>query len=250
MGGAAPVLSRRRAAALVALLVALAAWDEAAGSLRPIGESWDVALVALVLIPATFAVVWLALPVAHARGLLPVALVFGVGAALLDAVGWHGAFNIVKLLALTLFGFWFLWLFYELWWLVLVAAIIPIVDSLSVWQGPTKVVVEERPGLFERIAISFRLPGEERSAHLGPPDIVFFALFLAAAERFGLRVGWTWTAMTGLVAATLLATVLFDVNGLPALPAVAFGFLLPNADLLWRRWRLRAPAEKSDETGA
>lgn len=248
MGGAAPVLSRRRAAALGALLVALAAWDEAAGSLTPIDENWDVALVAIVLMPATFAVVWLALPLAEARGLLPAVLVFGAGAVVLDLIGWDGAFNVVKLLALMLFGFWFLWLFYELWWLVLVAAIIPVVDSLSVWQGPTKVVVEERPGLFERIAISFHLPGEDRSAHLGPPDVVFFALFLSAAVRFGLRAGWTWLAMTALIAATLLGTVLLDVNGLPALPAIAFGFLLANADLLWHRWRRRgdAGAEPAD----
>jgi hypothetical protein len=34
----------------------------------------------------------------------------------------------------------------------------------------------------------------------------------------------------------------FDVAGLPALPAVCLGFLLPNADLLWRLLRGRVPA--------
>ncbi|MDH4178793.1 MAG: hypothetical protein OEV72_14585 [Thermoleophilia bacterium] len=247
VGGATPLLSARRAGALLVLVVGLAAWDEAAGSLPRVGENWDVALVSLVLMPATFAVVLLALPLAHARGLLPVAIAFGAAAAALDAAGLDGAFNVVKLLALALFGFWFLWLFYELWWIVLVAGIIPVVDSLSVWRGPTKVVVEEQPGLFERISIAFRLPGEDRSANLGPPDIVFFALFLAAAERFGLRVGWTWLAMTALVAATLIATVVFDVDGLPALPAVALGFLAANADLLWSRWRERGSAEGGSE---
>ncbi len=236
-------LSPRRATALGVLLVALAAWSETAPSLDPIGENWDLALVSLVLMPATFAAVWLALPVAQARGVLLAAAVLAVAAAGLDASGLDGAFNVVKLLALTLFGFWFLSLFYELWWIVLVAAIIPVVDSLSVWRGPTKVVVEEQPGLFERIAIAFHLPGDDRSAHLGPPDIVFFALFLATAARFELRVGATWLAMTGLVSATLLATVAFDVDGLPALPAVALGFLLANVDLLWRRRHRRAGDE-------
>jgi hypothetical protein len=37
-----------------------------------------------------------------------------------------------------------------------------------------------------------------------------------------------------------LAT-LFDVGGLPALPLLALGFLLPNADLLWRAVRKHAP---------
>jgi hypothetical protein len=236
-------LTPRRAAALGLLLVGLAVWDETAASLGPVGEDWDVALVGLVLMPATFAAVWLLLPLAHVRGLLPVAAAFAAAAVVLEVTGLDGAFNVVKLLALTLFGFWFLGLFYELWWIVLVAAVIPVVDSLSVWRGPTKVVVEEQPGLFERIAIAFRLPGGDGSAHLGPPDVVFFALFLAAADRFSLRVGWTWIAMTALVSATLLATVLFDVDGLPALPAVALGFLLANADLLWRRWRRRAAAD-------
>jgi hypothetical protein len=38
--------------------------------------------------------------------------------------------------------------------------------------------------------------------------------------------------MTALLSVTVIVTVAFDVGGLPALPAVALGFLLPNADLL------------------
>jgi hypothetical protein len=33
-----------------------------------------------------------------------------------------------------------------------------------------------------------------------------------------------------------------DVNGLPALPFLSFGFLVANADLLWRRFRGRPEA--------
>jgi hypothetical protein len=41
--------------------------------------------------------------------------------------------------------------------------------------------------------------------------------------------------MTGLLAATLaLVWSWDDVSGLPALPAICLGFVLPNADLLWR----------------
>ena len=45
--------------------------------------------------------------------------------------------------------------------------------------------------------------------------------------------------MVGLLAFTLIMTTVSDINGLPALPAIAIGFLLPNVDLLWRRWRER-----------
>jgi hypothetical protein len=78
--------------------------------------------------------------------------------------------------------------------------------------------------------------------NVGPPDIVFFALFLAAADRFRLRVAATWAAMTGCLAITLALVWWWDdVAGLPALPAVCLGFLAPNADLLWRDvLRLRA----------
>jgi hypothetical protein len=69
--------------------------------------------------------------------------------------------------------------------------------------------------------------------------VLFFALFLAGAARFGLRVGWTWIAMTGGLGLTLALTVWGDVAGLPALPAIAFGFLVPNADLIWRSLRGR-----------
>jgi hypothetical protein len=63
------------------------------------------------------------------------------------------------------------------------------------------------------------------------------SLFLAAADRFGLRVAWTWLAMTALLGGTLVLTATTDVAGLPALPAVAFGFLIANADLIWRALR-------------
>ena len=121
--------------------------------------------------------------------------------------------------------------------MVLIALIIPWVDALSVWRGPTDYVVSEQPSLFERVSIAFRLPGEEGSANIGPPDILFFALFLSAAQRFGLRVVWTWFTMVGFLSATLLLTTATDISGLPALPAIALGFVLPNADLIWSAWR-------------
>ena len=125
---------------------------------------------------------------------------------------------------------------------MLVAAIIPWVDAISVWRGPTDYVVEEQPEIFDNVSIAFRIPGEEGTANLGPPDILFFALFLAAAARFGLRVFWTWLTMTALIGGTLILAVTTDVAGLPALPAVAFGFLLPNLDLIWIALRRRGNA--------
>jgi len=239
VGGAPAVLGRRDAAALVGLLAALILYDAGAGRLAEVSDSWDVAFVAAVLIPATFATAWLALPLARAHGLLPVAAALGVLAALLSLAGLGAFFNVAKLAALVLLGFWFLRLFEALSWVALVAVIVPWVDAISVWRGPTEYVVSEQPGLFDRVSIGFRIPGEDSSANLGPPDVLFFALFLATAARFGLRARWTWLAMTGLLSLTLAAAVAFDIAGLPALPAICVGFLAPNADLLWRRLRAR-----------
>lgn len=231
------VLSPRRASAVVAVLVALAAWDAYAERLPAVPDGWDVALVAVFVFPATFLVAWLLLPLAGERHLLGAALVTGALAALLDLAGADGLFNVAKLVAFCLFGFWFVQMLEALVWIVLVAAVVPWVDAVSVYRGPTKVVIEEQPGLFERIAVTFAVPGEDGAARLGPPDVIFFALFLAAAARYGLRVRATWLGMAGALSATLLLTYALDLNGLPALPAISLGFLVPNADLLWRSLR-------------
>ena len=238
MGGAAAVLSRRRALALVALLAALVLYGAGAGVLPNSSEPWDIAFFAIVLVPATFTVVWLVLPAARARGLVLVGVALVVLSVLLHLAGLDALFNVTKLLALAALGFAFLVVFKPpLGLLVLIAAIVPWVDAYSVWRGPTNVVVNEHPGLFDRISIAFREPGVDAGARLGPPDVVFFALFLAASQLFRLRTRWTFVCMVVFLGLTLVFTAAFDMSGLPALPAISLGFLLPNADLLWRRWR-------------
>jgi hypothetical protein len=47
-------------------------------------------------------------------------------------------------------------------------------------------------------------------------------------------------ALTLSLGLTLVIGVVWESAGLPALPGLAFGFLIPNADLLWRefqKWR-------------
>lgn len=230
-------MSRERWGAAAALTVALAAYTAGAGRLWDAGLWPDVLFLSLVLFPATFALVWLLLPLRAVRGLLVAGLALALVAVVARLADLDVLFNLAKLFALVALGFWFLSWFETVAWAVLVAAIIPWVDAVSVWRGPTDYVVEEQPQVFDTVAVAFRVPGEDASAHLGPPDILFFALFLAAAHRWRLRVGWTWLTMTALLGATLIVTATSDVSGLPALPAVCVGFLLPNADLLWRRLR-------------
>ena len=125
---------------------------------------------------------------------------------------------------------------------VLVAFIVPWVDAYSVWRGPTHHIVHHQQHLFTTLSFAFPVPGEHGSANLGLPDLLFFALFLAAAARFRLRVGWTWVAMAASFGATMAIAVWAGLAGLPALPGLSLGFLLPNVDLIWHALRRASPA--------
>jgi hypothetical protein len=236
-------LLRPRWAALAALAAALALYTAGADRLWQAGLWPDLAFITLVLFPVTLGLIWLGLPLRAHPAALPLGLVCGVAAVLLYLLELDVLTNLAKLFALALLGFWFLSWFENVMWAALIAVIIPWVDAISVWQGPTEYVVEEQPELFDKVSVAFRVPGEDATANLGPPDILFFALFLAAADRFALRTAWTWVAMTALLGATLVLTATTDVSGLPALPAICVGFLLPNADILWAALRRhgRAP---------
>ena len=253
MDGAAAVLSRERRLALAGLLAALVAYGAAAESLPELPDRVDLAVVALVVLPAFMAAIWLALPLARIRRphLLAVSAVLaGVAWGALAVAGADSVANVAKFACFALIGLWFICLFEELWWVTLVAVLVPWMDIWSVAFGPTEYVIEEQPGFFEQISVAFAVPGESGTVNLGPPDVIFFALFLATAARFALRVGWTWIAMTAFLAVTLVLVFEWNVLGLPALPAVCLGFLVPNADLLWhhfrdtwRLWRETRPAE-------
>jgi hypothetical protein len=229
-------LSRVRALALATLVTALAVWGAVASDLPPLSEAKAVAIASTIVLPAFTAAIWLALPLARRRstGLLIAAALSGLGWIAFYFVDFEIASNISKLSCFVLFGLWFLSLFEFLWWLTLIALFVPWVDIWSVAFGPTRYVTEEQPEFFDTVAVALHVPGETATANIGPPDIVFFALFLAAAQRFQLRIAWTWICMTGFLALTLVLVWVLDSSGLPALPAVCFGFLLPNADLLWR----------------
>jgi hypothetical protein len=228
-----------RSAALLGLglFAALVAYYEIAPHLWRATVWWDVAWLGFVLIPATFALVLIFAPLRDARWLLTGGLALAALAAVLTFANVDVFANFARLGACSLLGWWFLAYFETVSWVVLVAAIIPWVDAYSVWRGPTKQIVEHHANVFTVLSFAFPVPGEHAAANLGVPDLLFFALFLAAAARFGLRVYWTWVCLVAALGLTIAATVWWDLSGLPALPGIALGFLLPNADLLWRRLR-------------
>jgi hypothetical protein len=239
--GRASALLTPRVGVGVALAAALLAYYLARESLPNLADAWDRSVISFLLIPAMFGLVLVVLPLWRARGLLLVGLAFAALALVLETGDFNVPGNFTKLAAMTALGFAFLALFESLAWVVLVASLIPWVDAYSVWTGPTRKIVTEQRELFTTLSIAFPVPGERGSANLGLPDVLFFALFLAAADRFHLRVGWTWVAMVASFGVTFLLATVLDVAGLPALPLLSLGFLVPNADLLWRQ--LRRPSE-------
>jgi hypothetical protein len=224
--------TRLRVAAFVILLAAVVAWDAVAPHLDPVALWPTVAIIAAGVLPATLGLIYLALPLWSNRRVVAIGLVvFLVAAVVTWRADEHLASNFAKLGAYTCGGWLFLSLFEELSWVVIIALIIPFVDAFSVAAGPTKDIINHHVEVYSAVAVAFVAPGGI-AAGLGPP-----ALFLAATVRWQLRPGWTWLAMTGMYSLTLVLANATDVNGLPALPFLSFGFLLANGDLLWRRFR-------------
>lgn len=225
-----------RTSAVLIVSAALVAWFETAPHLGRLSEWKAVVAVAVCVLPGMFALAYLALPLCGERW-LPVA----AGALALLAVGLSVAHqpvfsNLAKFAAVTSAGWAFMQLFETLAWAVLIAAVIPWVDAYSVWRGPTHSITQHHAAVFTSLSVAFVAPGGA-SARLGVPDVFFFAVFLATSVRFGLRPLPTWLAMVASLGLTIAATTYWTTNGLPALPAISFGFLAANADLVWRRLR-------------
>jgi hypothetical protein len=231
-----------RAAALLGLVAALAVYSALAERL-PLMDDWvDVAFLSVVVLPCTFALVWLALPARRrlgARELGAVAVALAALAVALSLAGLDIAANLAKLAAATAVGWWFLTFFEAATWVLVVALLIVPVDLLSVARGPTREITENQPQVFDAFSIFLRIPGERSAAQLGLPDVLFFALFLGAAARFALRPSWTWLAMTLSFGGTLALAVALDQAGVAALPLLSAAFLLVNADRLWASFRAK-----------
>ena len=250
MVGGASALLTRRAAGFAALATLVGVYYGTHQWWFGLSLWWDLAWICLLLIPAVFGLVWLALPLwrSSLRELLVLALSCGAVAVVLQATGAGPVAGFAKLAAMTFAAWCFLRFFEELSWVVIVALIVPFVDSYSVWRGPTNTIVNEKPEVFSALSFTFPVPGAPGGAMLGLPDLLFFALFLGATARWRLRSGWTWVCLVAGLGGTMVLATELDVGGLPALPLLSVGFLLPNADLLWREvQRARARARSAGD---
>ena len=122
--------------------------------------------------------------------------------------------------------------------LALVAVVSAAVDVVSVAAGPTKAILGQGPVVVGYFTIGVTWAGytyKEAFTGLGISDVIFLALYLGAARRFGLRVGWSAVAMVVSFLATIAVAMWW--TALPALPLLSVAFLAVNGDLLWQKLR-------------
>jgi len=229
----------RRAAAPAAAVACLGAFNLLAPHL-PEPRTWgQIAGLALVSFPLAALVVAALLPFAGSRpaALAAAAAASAALAGLLIAAGLAGTpATLAKLVAATCAGFALAVLLRTPVELAGIALLVAAVDAASVAAGPTHVIVEHHADVLDTFTLAFHPIGSAGAAQIGVSDFVFFALFVAAAGRMGLRRRATWVAMTASFGATAAISYATDAT-LPALPLLSLGLILPNADLLWARAR-------------
>jgi hypothetical protein len=153
-------------------------------------------------------------------------------------LGWVPLANVAKVVAAAALGIWIAEELERLSWIVIVAVVSAAVDVVSVAVGPTKAILDQGPVVVGYFTVAVTWAGYtygEAYTGLGISDVIFLALYLGAARRFGLRVGWSAVAMVVSFLATIAAALWW--TALPALPLLSVAFLAVNGDLLWTNLR-------------
>ncbi|MGD9495338.1 MAG: hypothetical protein AB7Y46_03405 [Armatimonadota bacterium] len=120
-----------------------------------------------------------------------------------------------------------------------IALVLALADIFTVFVGPVALFLHRAPEVVAHL--SMKLPavgsaagpegaaGLTHFAALGLGDVIFAALLLTGAARFGLNVRATFGWMLGLVAAGLALFVAVPaIPPMPVLPLMALGFLIAN----------------------
>ena len=183
--------------------------------------------------------VWGLLPLHTLGRRLPLLTLVALPLAVLFVwLGWVPLANVAKVVAAAALGIWIAEELEKLSWIVIVAVVSAAVDIVSVAAGPTKAILDQGPVVVGYFTIAVTWAGytySEAYTGLGISDVIFLALYLGAARRFGLRVGWSAVAMVVSFLATIAAAMWW--TALPALPLLSVAFLAVNGDLLWRKLR-------------
>jgi len=229
---------KRLAPALVAgALIIL--WGFFSSRLPALPVRANIMLSSALVLSLVAVLVWGLLPLHTLGHRLPLLTVVALPLAILFVwLGWVPLANVAKVVAAAALGIWIAEELEKLSWIVIVAVVSAAVDIVSVAAGPTKAILEQGPVVVGYFTIAVTWAGytySEAYTGLGISDVIFLALYLGAARRFGLRVGWSAVAMVVSFLATVAAAMWW--TALPALPLLSVAFLAVNGDLLWTKLR-------------
>ena len=229
---------KRLAPAVVAgALIVL--WGLLSSSLPALPVRADIMLSSALVLSLVAVLVWGLLPLHVLGRRLPLLTAAALPLAILFVwLGWVPLANVAKVVAAAALGIWIAEELEKLSWIVIVAVVSAAVDVVSVAAGPTKAILDQGPVVVGYFTVAVTWAGytyREAYTGLGISDVIFLALYLGAARRFGLRVGWSAVAMVASFLATIAAAMWW--TALPALPLLSVAFLAVNGDLLWKKLR-------------
>ena len=219
-----------------AAIAVLLAWGFGSRLLPPPPVRLNIMLSSAIVLSAVAALVWGLLPLGALGRRLPlVALAALPFAVFFVWVGWVPAASVAKVVFAAALGIWIAGELERVSWVVVVAAVTAVVDIVSVAAGPTKAILDKGPVVVGYFTIAATWAGysyDEAYTGLGTSDVLFFALYLGAARRFGLRLGWSAVAMVVSFLGTIALAMYW--TALPALPLLSVAFLTVNADRIVR----------------
>jgi len=228
-----------RLAPAVVAGAAIFLWGALSSTLPALPVRADIMLSSALVLGLVAVLVWGLLPLHTLGRRLPLVTAAALPLAILFVwLGWVPLANVAKVVAAAALGIWIAEELEKLSWIVIVAVISAAVDIVSVAAGPTKAILDQGPvvvGYFTIVVTWAGYTYSEAFTGLGISDVIFLALYLGAARRFGLRVGWSAVAMVVSFLATIAAAMWW--TALPALPLLSVAFLAVNGDLLWRKLR-------------
>lgn len=231
-------MARRLTPAIVAGVLLLL-WGFGSSSLPVLPVKTNIMLSSAIVLSLAGVLVWGMLPLRMLGRRLPLVTIVALPLAVLFVwLGWVAPANVAKIVAAGALGIWIAEELERVSWVVIVAAVSAVVDIVSVAAGPTKAILDKGPVVVGYFTVAVTWAGYtygEAFSGLGVSDVIFFALYLGAAQRFRLRVGWSAVAMVASFLGTIAVAMWW--TALPALPLLSAAYLLVNADLLWTRIR-------------
>jgi hypothetical protein len=176
-------------------------------------------------------------PAADGRATLTLAL---LGAfllvAALDAAGAGAAASVFEALLYGFVGAGFAAVLDTAALAVALPLFVAVVDAATVLGGGPSALSLGAPRSGDPLTLELPAWGGGAAGHVGIVDMVFLAAFAAYARRHGLRVRAAGAAMALGLAAAFAVQVLAG-RPIPALPFLAAGLFVPNADRLGALFR-------------